>query len=211
MTQILDFDKLSNTPINSEYFPYCQVDCFINQDVLWDVLHDFPKIDVRGSIPAHRLTYGLYFQKLIDELYQKELRTLISEKFNLDLSCSYPMLTIRGKTSLRDGYIHTDTPSKLVTMLLYFNEDWSQPTGNLRLLRDNSSLDNYFEEITPSAGKLLVFKVTDNCWHGHYPFIGKRKTIQFNYVAHKWVAHKELRRHSYSYTLKKITHLLNLD
>ena len=135
MTQILDLDKLRNAPINSEFFPYCQVDCFIKKEVLADVLHDFPKINVRGSIPVHRLTYGMYFQKLLNELYHNELRSLVAEKFSIDLSHSHTLLTVRGKTNLRDGYIHTDTPSKLMTLLLYFNEDWSESAGNLRLLR----------------------------------------------------------------------------
>ena len=76
---------------------------------------------------------------------------------------------------------------------------------------DNSSLENYFEEIIPSAGKLLVFKVTDNCWHGHYPFIGTRQTIQLNFVTEKKVVNKELRKHSRSYTLKKIKQLVSMD
>ncbi len=208
MTQILDLAKLRDAPIDTEFFPYCQVDCFINNDALLDVLHDFPNISIRGSIPAHRLTYGAHFQKLIDELYHPELRTLIAQKFCIDLSTSHTMLTVRGQTNLRDGYIHTDTPSKLMTLLLYLNEDWSEQTGNLRLLRDNSSLDNYFAEVTPTAGKLLVFKVTDNCWHGHYPFVGERRTLQLNYVTSQKVVAKEMRRHSRSYTLKKLTRMV---
>ncbi|MFI4962344.1 MAG: 2OG-Fe(II) oxygenase [Legionellales bacterium] len=210
MTQILDLDALRDAPINSEYFPYCQVDCFIKKEVLLKVLKDFPEINIRGSIPAHRLALGPYFQKLIDELHHADLKSLITEKFSLDLSESSTLLTVRGQTTLRDGYIHTDTPSKLVTFLLYLNEDWIENTGNLRLLRDNSSLDNYFEEIIPTAGKLLVFQVTDNCWHGHYPFVGKRHTIQMNYVTHQKVVDKELRKHSRSYTIKKLTRALNI-
>lgn len=204
MPQILDLDKLRDAQIHSEFFPYCQVDCFINKDVLLDVLHDFPQINLRGSIPAHRLIYGSYFQRLIDELQQEELRGLVSEKFSINLSNSHTMLTIRGQTNLRDGFIHTDTPSKLMTLLLYLNENWSEPTGNLRLLKDSSGLDNYFEEIIPTAGKLLVFEVTDNCWHGHHPFVGKRRTLQLNYVNNRKVVDKEMKRHSRSYTLKKL-------
>jgi hypothetical protein len=211
MTTILDLDALRDAPVNTEFFPYCEVDCFIKKDVLSDVLQDFPKIDFRGSIPSHRLNYGVQFQRFLDELNQGELRSVVSEKFAIDLDNSHPMLTVRGRTDLKDGKIHTDTPSKLVTLLLYLNEEWTEQTGNLRLLRDNSSLDNYFHEVTPTAGKLLVFKVTDNCWHGHYPFIGKRQTIQMNYVTSKEVVEKETKRHSRSFTFKKITRLIGMD
>lgn len=206
MHQVLEMDKLREAGVNTDFFPYCQVDGFIKESVLSSVLDDFPKINIRGSIPAHRLTYGPYFQALIDALYHDDLRALISDKFSIDLSDSYPMLTVRGHTGLRDGKIHTDTPSKLVTLLLYLNDNWSESVGNLRLLKDGSSLEHYFDEIIPSAGKLLAFKVTDNCWHGHYPFIGKRQTLQFNYVTHQHVVDSELKKHSRSYTFKNMVH-----
>lgn len=211
MTEILDLEALRNAPIDSKFFPFCQVECFIKKEALIDVIHDFPKITTRGSIPAHRLKYGKFFQKLIDELNGPELRALVAEKFAIDLESAHPLLTVRGQTNLRDGHIHTDTPSKLMTLLLYLNEDWMEQTGNLRLLRDGKNLENYFTEITPSAGKLLVFKVTENCWHGHYPFIGKRQTLQLNYVTNQRVVKREIRKHSRSFTLKKIKHALNLD
>lgn len=211
MTQVLDLEKLQQAPVHSEYFPYCQVDCVIKPESLNAVLQDFPEINLRGSIPPHKLKYGPFFQKLLDELHSDALKVLVSQKFDIDLSQSHTLLTVRGRTNLRDGYIHTDTRSKLMTLLLYLNDDWVEPTGNLRLLKDGSSLDNYFEEIIPTAGKLLIFKVTDNCWHGHYPFTGKRHTIQLNYVTSQKVVNQELKKHARSYTLKKLTRLISLS
>ncbi|MGV3740640.1 MAG: 2OG-Fe(II) oxygenase [Gammaproteobacteria bacterium] len=208
MFQILDLDKLRDTPIDSQFFPYCQIDCFIQKEVLTKVLHDFPEIKVRGSIPASKLKYGEFFQKLIDELHSVELRDLIAKKFSIDLSNSQTMLTIRGQTNSSDGHIHADTPSKLITLLLYLNDEWHENTGNLRLLRDNYNLENYFDEVKPTAGKLLVFKVTDNCWHGHHPFTGKRRTLQLNYVTSQKVVDKEMKKHARSYSLKQLMHKL---
>lgn len=208
MFQILDLDQLRNASIDSEFFPYCQVDCFIQKDALAKVLEDFPTIKVKGSIPAFKLKYGAFFQKLLDELHRVELRDLVAEKFSLDLSNTQTMLTVRGQTGPSDGRIHADTPSKLMTLLLYLNDDWVEQTGNLRLLRDQSNLDNYFEEIIPTAGKLLVFKVTDNCWHGHYPFTGKRQTLQLNYVTHQKIVDQEMKKHARSYSLKTLMHKL---
>jgi SM-20-related protein len=211
MNTILDLDKIRNAEINTDYFPYCQVDCVIKKERINDILHEFPEINIRGSIPSHRLTYGNTFQKLIDELHHNNLRELVADKFSIDLSQSHPMLTIRGRTEMKDGRIHTDTPSKLMTLLLYLNEDWFEQTGNLRLLKNNESLDNYFEEITPTFGKLLLFKVTDNCWHGHHPFSGKRHTLQFNYVTSQKIVYKEMKKHSFSYTMKKLVSLVKSD
>ena len=206
MSEILDLTKLAKAPTDATYFPYCQVDSFIQKEQAQQVVNDFPVTSIRGSIPSSKLKFGKTFQKLVDELHGDPLRELIAKKFEIDLTDAKPLLTIRGQTTLADGHIHVDTPSKRMTLLLYLNEDWQEKTGNLRLLRDASSLENYFEEITPTLGKLLVFKVTDNCWHGHYPFLGKRQTLQLNYVSSQAIVDKELKKHARSYTFKKWLH-----
>ena len=208
MSKLLNLEALRQAPIHNDYFPYCQVESIVHQDRMQELLNDFPEITVRGSVPAHKLSYGSCFQAFVDELQQKDLRDLVAEKFNIDLSNTEPLLTVRGQTNLRDGKIHRDTPSKLMTLLLYLNDNWSEPTGNLRLLKDDSNLENYFHEVIPSAGKLLVFKVTDNCWHGHYPFVGQRRTLQLNYVADRAVVEQEMKKHSRSFVLKKAAHRL---
>ena len=213
MFKILDVEKLMKAPLHTEYFPYCVVDCFIKKTALQKVLNHFPPIEVKGSIPAFKLRYADFFQKFIDELQSDELRAIIAQKFSIDLSLSPTMLTIRGQTDGSDGKIHTDTPTKLMTLLLYLNEDWQEKSGNLRLLRNNVDLENYFEEVIPSAGKLLVFKVTDNCWHGHHSFVGKRRALQLNYVTDHKIVNQEMKKHAFSYSLKqliyKIRHLGN--
>ena len=37
-------------------------------------------------------------------------------------------------------------------------------------------------EVPPTEGTLLAFKRADNSWHGHKPFAGERRVIQFNWV-----------------------------
>jgi SM-20-related protein len=208
MFEILDLDKLRQAHIDEAFFPYCQVDCFIKPEALVQLLQDFPNIKFRGNIPVYKLKYGDYFQKLVHELYSPELRALIAEKFSMDLSHSQTMLTVRGQTNSSDGAIHTDMPSNLMTLLLYFNEEWKEKTGNLRLLKDPLSLENYFEEVMPTAGKLVIFKVTDNCWHGHYPYVGKRRALQLNYVTDQKIVDKEMKKNERSFALKKLAHKL---
>ena len=203
MFKILDVDKLIDASINDDYFPYCLVDCFIQSTALEPLLSNFPKIDVRGSIPACKLPIGAVFQQFIEELQSDELRTVVAEKFSIDLSSAKTMLTIRGQTDEADGKIHVDNPTKLMTLLLYLNEDWSENSGNLRLLKNGSDLENYFEEVLPTAGKLLVFKVTDNCWHGHHPFVGKRRTLQLNYITEQRIVDQEINKHARSFSVKQ--------
>lgn len=208
MLKTIELEKLQATPVDETYFPYCQIDGFIRADKKAPLKQDFPEIQVRGSIPASKLKYGPTFQDLIDDLYSDELKNCIAEKFKVNLSQTVPLLTVRGYTDQKDGHIHIDTKSKVMTILLYLNDDWNESTGNLRLLRDNVSLENHFAEIKPTFGKLLVFKVTPNCWHGHYPFEGKRKTLQLNYVTSPDIVKKELRKHAQSFNFKQFIYQL---
>ena len=45
------------------------------------------------------------------------------------------MVTARGVSAARDGQIHTDSRTKLITVLIYMNNAWEAKTGRLRLLR----------------------------------------------------------------------------
>ena len=114
------------------------------------------------------------------------------------------MVTVRGQAQLKDGSIHTDTASKLITVLVYMNEAWEAPGGRLRLLRSPDNLDDMITEVPPQAGTLLAFKVTKNSWHGHRPASGPRRVIQLNWVESEVVVRRERMRHGLSARVKKL-------
>lgn len=202
--KILNFETLQQSSVVHHPFPYLVVDNIIHPDVLSDVIATFPKIEKRGSFPLDGLSYSGSFQTLIQELQSKKLRDLIAEKFEMDLKDKPPMITLRGYTTERDGLIHVDSKSKLITVLLYFNPNWQEKGGKLRLLYNKKDLEPFAAEIPPEAGRCLIFKVTDNCWHGHAPFIGERRSIQLNYVTSDEARELHLRRHRISAFLKKL-------
>jgi Rps23 Pro-64 3,4-dihydroxylase Tpa1-like proline 4-hydroxylase len=115
------------------------------------------------------------------------------------------MYTVRGFTRAKDGGSHKDSKTKIITVLLYLNENWENDTGRLRLLR-SSDLDDYVVEVPPTSGTLLVFKRSCTSWHGHKPFKGRRRAIQFNWVTSQDVADKEQARHRLSTRIKKVKH-----
>ncbi|WP_416899938.1 MAG: 2OG-Fe(II) oxygenase [Minwuia sp.] len=112
--------------------------------------------------------------------------------------------TVRGATQLKDGQIHTDSLSKLITVLIYLNPPWKDEGGRLRVLRCGDDLNDYAEEIEPSSGNLMIFRRSDRSWHGHEPFQGRRRTIQINWVTSQAVADRERKRHRVSATLKRL-------
>ena len=133
-----------------------------------------------------------------------EFREAIERKFGLDLSDRPTMFTIRGFCARNNGKIHTDTRSKIVTVLLYLNQDWEAGGGRLRILRSGTDLNDAAEEVSPNGGTLLVFRRSDNSWHGHEPFEGQRRAIQMNWVTDEEVVEHEQRRHRFTSTLKKL-------
>ena len=202
--RVLDADALRKATLVPEPFPYLVIDNIIRPEVLSDVVGSFPAIKKRGSFPPHAVACSGLFATLMQEMQSDELRDLIGERLGMDLTNKPPMVTVRGRTSEKDGEIHTDSTSKLVTVLLYLNPGWASPVGRLRLLYNNRDLVPYAAEISPEAGRCLIFKVTPNCWHGHEPFVGERRTIQLNYVSSDKVRDRELNRHRLSAFLKQL-------
>jgi Rps23 Pro-64 3,4-dihydroxylase Tpa1-like proline 4-hydroxylase len=114
------------------------------------------------------------------------------------------MFTVRSRCWERDGFIHTDSASKLITVLIYMNPNWEGVGGRLRLLRSGTDLDDFVVEVPPEAGTLICFRRSDNSWHGHKPFIGPRRAIQMNWVISHNVVHYETTRHRISAVVKRI-------
>lgn len=200
--RVLDADAFRKATLVPEPFPYLIIDNIIRPEVLSEVVGSFPAIKKRGSFPLHSVACSGRFATLMQEMQSDELRDLIGERLGMDLKGKPPMITIRGHTTNRDGHIHTDSTSKLATVLLYLNPNWASSGGKLRLLYNNRELTPYAAEVSPDAGRCLIFKVTPNCWHGHEPFVGERRTIQLNYVSSAEARERELNRHRLSAFIK---------
>ena len=201
---LIDIEALRATPLKTDPYDYFVVPAFVTGKALDSVIADFPNIDSTGSIPPSELDIHGSFQQLLDEMNGPEFREAIEEKFGLDLSDRPSMFTIRGFCARNNGKIHTDTKSKIITVLLYLNQEWEAGGGRLRILRSATDLNDAVEEVSPNGGTLLVFRRADNSWHGHEPFEGQRRAIQMNWVTDEEVVEHEQRRHRFTSTLKKL-------
>ncbi len=202
------FDALDATPLVQEPFEYLIVPNFIGPAALARLNGDYPKVTQRGSFPVNVVPYGPVFQELLDELEGDRFRAVFERKFGLDLAGRPTVTTVRGMCGAGDGQIHTDSKTKIITVLLYPNDEWSPEGGRLRLLRSGTDLNDYVAEVSPIGGTLLAFRRADNSWHGHEPFVGQRKVIQFNWLTaaeHQRVA---MLRHHASAAFKRVTEAL---
>lgn len=201
---LLNLQALEQTETQHTPFPWLMVPRFIKDQALDAIETDFPQIDVPGSLPLQSLRYGVHFAQLMQEIQGPEMTALVAKKFAIDLSARPTMVTVRGKCRLTDGQIHTDSTTKLITVLIYMNGTWEQPGGRLRLLRTPDNLNDSFAEVPPEQGTMLIFKNQSNAWHGHEPFEGQRRAIQLNWVTDRGVVLREQIRHRISAFFKTL-------
>lgn len=202
MTRI-EMERLRETPLKTDPYSYVMVENFVPVDTLESIAEDFPDLNLPGSFPIEELEYGPRFAELLERLAQDDFRDAIAEKFDIDLTGRPMTCTVRGAAQRKDGQIHTDSKTKLITVLIYLNPPWQAEGGRLRVLRSGTDLNDFAEEIEPSSGNLLIFRRSDSSWHGHEPFEGTRRSIQINWVTSQAVADKEKARHRVSAKLKR--------
>lgn len=205
---ILDLDRLNDAPLERDPFEFIVVENFVAPEAMAGVIGDFPRVSGSGSYPVENLEYGLAFARLVAALTGPELGRAIGDKFAVDLSSRPTMLTVRGMGDGKDGQIHTDSATKIITLLLYMNSKWEHAEGRLRLLRGPNDLEDYAREVVPLAGTMLAFRRSERSFHGHRPFLGPRRSLQLNWVRDHGVVRREVGRHRWSARLKALSRFL---
>jgi SM-20-related protein len=200
----LDLEAFGATRLSTEPFAYLIVPGFVRESARPEIHADYPRIAERGSFPVSQLTYGGGFAQLLDELNGDAFREAFEAKFDLDLSGRPTTITVRGRCGPKDGKIHTDSLSKIITVLIYMNPSWEDAGGRLRLLRSGNDLDDMITEVPPLEGTLLAFRRAENSWHGHKPFAGERRVIQFNWVTSPGNQRVAMLRHRVSAPFKRL-------
>ena len=201
---MLNFESISNAEINSNYFPFFTVkDALSSNEFHSNLVSDFPSINKGGSFPLEAVALGESVQRLVEELESNKMRKILEQKFQVNLQDKPVVTTFRGYSRIKDGKIHSDSKTKIITVLIYLNDQWNHQNGQLRLLKDKDNLKNYIEEIPATMGSLVAFKVTENCWHGFQPFKGKRCSIQLNYLYENALSQHNF-RHWLSSLFKKL-------
>lgn len=201
----VDSEKLNATAESKQPFPHLLCPEFVRPEKLAAIHRDFPAVSGAGSFPLSSLKIGGAFASLIEEIRGEAVARILADKLDAPIVNRPTMVTVRGFCRATDGKIHRDSKGKLVTVLLYLNQQWDEKTGGrLRLLNNGDDIEDYFLETPPGNGALLAFRCDDNAWHGHLPFAGERRAIQLNWVVNEAYRKREGTRHFFSATLKKI-------
>lgn len=181
--QTINLDAVRGAQVSHDPYDFLLGADFLRKDAIDDLRRDFPEMSKPGYLTVDEVKLHGRFKTLIDELEGPELTEELSRRFGQDLH-QYPRLTtIMSRSQPKYGAIHTDGPSKVMTMLVYMNDEWQQDEGGrLRVLYDEKNFEPYALEVPPTMGTMFAFLRSDKSWHGHRPFVGDRRVVQVAWV-----------------------------
>ncbi|WP_309607177.1 2OG-Fe(II) oxygenase [Phenylobacterium sp.] len=178
----LNWEILESAVLRREPFEHFHVNDALSPDCAAAVWADYPDIRDSGSYSLSDAPPGPALKALIADLESDRFRRVVERVFAIDLTDRPTLVTLRGHCSARDGRIHTDSRTKIVSLLLYLNRDWRGGEGQLRLLRDRADINSEAVEIPAAMGSLVAFRRSDRSWHGHSRYVGPRRVLQLNYL-----------------------------
>ncbi|MYZ47021.1 2OG-Fe(II) oxygenase [Propylenella binzhouense] len=203
--QTVDLSAIREADLSHEPYDFLLGSDFLRREAIAELREDFPNLTKPGYLTVGEADVGGLFRRFIDELEGPELTEELSRRFDLDLHPFPRITTIMRRSQPRYGAIHTDGPSKVMTMLVYMNDAWSaDESGRLRVLRDSKSFDDYVIEVPPTMGTVFAFLRSDKSWHGHKPFSGERRVVQVAWVRSAEDLERKQRRNRLAQVLKGV-------
>lgn len=166
---------------------------------------DFPRYSSAGFFPYAPEDCGPSVRAVVEQMTSPEFGEAVGRQLGIEgLGAKPTLATLCRSLNRRHGTIHTDSRSKVVTALLYLNEDWPDTSdGCLRFLARINDIDALVApEVRPIYGTLAAFKREDNSFHGHLPFEGERRVVQVAWLTSEEEKLRKTKRGRFSRGLK---------
>jgi hypothetical protein len=205
---MINFAALNAAELQRDPFDYLIVPNFLTPEVVAAVNPDYPQITGPANFKLEEIDYGPAFAELVDELAGPQLTRKMAAKFGVDLPIDSTSITVRKFCEQTDGHIHVDHRTKIISMLVYFNETWDVDGGLFRVLRSPDDIEDYAAEVAPLAGTMVAFRRTDKSYHGHKRYVGERRMVQVAWVGEGALARQEKRLNRLT---KPVRRLLNMS
>jgi hypothetical protein len=170
-----------DTLVRHDPFPFMVAHGQLPDEARSALDRDFPKYAEAGFFPYNEKECGESIRELVQAVTSPEFASAVGAKLGIDNLGQYPTLvSLCRSMNRRHGTIHTDSKSKVATILIYLNASWHDTSdGCLRLLSKIDDIDaTIAPEIKPLYGEFVIFKRAENSFHGHLPFEGERRVIQ---------------------------------
>lgn len=202
--RLLDLRPFLEAPLATDPYPHLIASGCLHPEALEPLRRDFPELRRSGFHPTDSFTPRGAFAELLAELEGPEVAAAMTARFGLDFAPLPRLITVRRVSAAHEGTIHTDSVSKVATLLLYLNRGWPSPDGRLRVLRRGDSFDDPVAEISPEEGTIFAFLRGDTSWHGHTPFVGERRVVQVAWLRDAAELERKRKRHRLSLLLKTL-------
>lgn len=196
-----------DTVVRSEPFAFLIAHKQLPADAQAALGRDFPRYRSAGFFPHETADCGPSVNRLVDALTSRAFADAIGARLGVPDLGHYPSLVTLCRTlNLRHGTIHTDSRSKVVTALVYLNDDWPDASGGcLRFLHRIDDVDAMVvPEVLPLYGNLVAFRRADNSFHGHLPHEGERRVIQVAWLTSEDEKLRKTQRGKLSRLFKKL-------
>jgi SM-20-related protein len=177
----LDLAPFLAAPMQRDPYPWIVASNCIRPASLPALRQDFPRLRRAGYHPADTFTPQGEFAVLLRQIEAGALDWAMSVKFGVDFAALPRLVTVRFTSVAHEGRPHTDSASKVATLLLYLHPGWASPEGRIRVLR-REALQDPVAEISPEEGNVFAFLRSDHSWHGHTPFAGERRVVQVTWL-----------------------------
>lgn len=124
----------------------------------------------RQRLAQGRLTSDLrhlsnIWRQLIEGLWTTSYRAAIAEMSGLNLKDCVMDIGFRRYHSGHLHFPHTDEPNKVLTHLLFFNQQWSRDWGGCLRILKNSEPESVFQDILPLSHSSVVIVRSEKSWH----------------------------------------------
>lgn len=204
---LINFAALDAAELQRDPFDHLIVPNFLTPEVVSAVNSDYPQIKGPANFKLEDIDYGPAFADLVDELSGPELTRQMADKFGADLPFDSTGITVRKFCEQTDGNIHVDHRTKIISMLVYFNETWTVDGGQFRILRSPDDIEDYAAEVVPLAGTMVAFRRTDKSYHGHKRYVGERRMVQCAWVREGSLARQEKRLNRLTKPLRRLLNM----
>jgi len=180
-TTLLNLDPFRAAAVHDDPYPWISAAGCLAPAALPALRRDFPALPRPGYHPVENFTPHGAFAALLAEIEAGVLDHAMAEKFGIDFPSLPRLVTVRQTSVAHEGRPHTDSASKVATLLLYMHHGWPSSEGCIRVLR-RDSLTDFVAEMNPEEGNVFAFVRSDHSWHGHTPFVGERRVVQVTWL-----------------------------
>lgn len=203
--RLLNADALAQGIVYDTPYRHFVANGVLSHEAAAAIRADFPQTSSVGFLASEDLDRRGAYNDLLCDLESDALATVLTEKLALPLEGKPHLITVRRWSREGDGRIHTDSESKIATMLIYLNETWEAGAdGAIRVLRSGTDFADYEKEVPPLEGNVFAFRRSDNSWHGHLPFKGERLVVQLTYLISAEAAGRKRRNAGVQGMLKRL-------